>query len=275
MELKIQNSLELLNPDTFKFKCLVYSLPGGGKTEWATDAINPGVIACETGHGHGLLTAARKGIDYVVPTCMADLYSIIDGKIFADKDSIIVDSLSEISKTFIKDDALSVNRKKGDTDKRKRGVPELDDYGTMGILTQRFLRGILSLDKHIVVTATMRFEKPDAETGRGAFIVGPDLPGQMFLGSTAMFDTVLCLKAVTKMRDAKDAKSKYTERFFITEPDGTHIAKSRSEVEPTKPILDRNEIFDIKEGTGTWPDMYGRILDKYSEIYNAKKGDSK
>ena len=109
MSLEIKNTSKLIHPNNLKLKILLYGLSGVGKTEWATSAPNPGVAACETGHGNGLLTAAYKNVDYVSPSSLAEFEMFCSGAVFKDKSSIILDSLSRTAyKTFIKDYALSI-----------------------------------------------------------------------------------------------------------------------------------------------------------------------
>lgn len=256
MSLEVKNTKELLKPENIKLKILIMGLPGSGKTEWISEAPNVGVAACEVGHGKGLLTVAEKNIEYVEPTSMADFDAICSGQVFKEKETIVLDSLTEMTKTFVKEDALRVPRPRGQSARRARGVPELDDYGTMAEIVRRLLNKLIGLDKHIIATATLRFMQPDAETGRGAFLIGPDLPGQLFLGTTAMFDIVLCLKTRQKLRNPKDAKTRYTERYLLTEGDGTHVVKCRW-VRNGRSLLDAEELFE-KGGRGT----FKYILDK-------------
>ena len=267
----IKNTRELINPTNFKWKVLVYGLPGGGKTEWASGAMNPGIAACESGHGKGLLSVASKGLDYIEPENTGDLDQFCSGLLFKDKDTLVLDSLSEMCRTFIKDAALAIPRAKGQSPKRSKGVPELDDYGTMGIMTQKYMRRLLAQDKHIVVTAGLKIEKPDADTGRGSFLLGPDLSGQMFLGSAAMFDTVLSLKTRQKFKNPKDAKTKFVEHYFLTEQDGMNIAKCRCNIDPKTALLDSEEVFDIKTGQGSWQFLFDKIIAKYTEAYKEVK----
>ena len=268
MELK--NTLDLMDPDKLRLKVLVYSLPGTGKTEWASGAPNPGIVACETGQGSGMQTIAQKGIDFVEPKNLADFEAVCRGEFFADKDTIILDSLSEMSKTFIKDAALAIPRARGNSAKRMKGVPELDDYGVMGELTRRTLRRLLDLDKHIVVTATLRVDKPDLESGKGKLTIGPDLPGQMFMGSTAMFDLVLCMRARSVLRNPKDAKSRYTERFLMTQPNDTVIAKCRYNVDG-KALLDTEEICNLETGAGSFNGMLKKVQEGFSKALKTKE----
>jgi len=243
---------------------LVYGLPGTGKTLFASTAPNVGIAACETGHGQGLLTIADKGVEYVLPSSLAEFEQICSGKLFQDKSSIALDSLSDMTRTFIKDAALAIPRARGESDKRKRGVPELDDYGIMAEITRKLLRNLLAQDKHVIVTATEKYDKPDPENGQGESLIGPDLPGQMFLGSTAMFDVVLRLRTRPALRDPKDAKTRYTQRYFLTQPDGAgSVVKCRLN-KAGNPLLDKEEIFDPAAGVGTFVYLLEKILKGYT-----------
>lgn len=262
MPVEIKNTRDLVDPDTLKLKVLIIGPPGTGKTTWASSAPNPGFAACETGHGHGLQSIADKGLDYAVIRTKTEYDEVCAGRVFADKDTIVLDSLSEMSKTFIKDAALAIPRSQGNSPKRQKGIPELDDYGTMAELTRRSLRQLIELDKHVIATATMRIKQPDAVTGQGAFIIGPDLPGQMFEGSVAMFDMVLFLRTRQKRRDPKDNSSRYTERYLITQPDNVHLAKCRY-TKHGRALLAKEIIFNVETGEGSFQEILRTIVEGY------------
>lgn len=273
MPLVIRNSRELINPDKYKAKILIFGVSGVGKTEWASDAPNPGVAACETGEGNGLLTAARKGVDYIEPETYQDFEAFCNGQYFKDKDSLILDSLSTSNTKFIVPQAISLApRKSGDSGKRGIGLPELDDYKTMGELMRKNVNKLLDIDKHIICTALLKIKEPNMETGQGEYIVGPDLPGAMMLASPAMFDVVMCLKTESKLADPRDAKSRYTERYWVTASDGKGlIAKSRNITAGGTPILPARITWDIKTGEGSFPDILNRIKQAYREFNEKEK----
>lgn len=272
MALVIRNTKELINPDKFKMKVLIFGLPSTGKTKWLATAPNPGVAACETGEGNGMLSVVGAGIDYVEPTTKEDFETFCEGKIFQDKESLGIDSLSEMTRRFIKDFALTLPRAKGDSPKRRIGIPELDDYGAMGEVTRRLLRKILDQDKHVVVTATEKYKTPDPETGQGETIIGPDLPGELFTGSAAMFDFVFRLRSRPRLKDPKDAKTRYIEHYMITQPDGAgSLCKCRPNQELGKAVLPQEIVIDLATGKGCFPDVFQAVISAYREAQKALK----
>jgi hypothetical protein len=268
MALVLRNTRELIKPENFKAKLLVYALNGVGKTSFLGTAENSLIGACETGEGNGLLSIAGLGRPYTELNSYADFEVFCSGAFTkqVEKDGMRVDtegldSLSDMARTFIKDHALTFPRNQGNSPTRNAGIPELQDYGAIAELTRKNLRRLLEHDKHIIVTATMRFDKPDPENGQTEAIVGPDLAGALFLGSMAMFDVVLCLR-LKKVAGG-------TQRYFLTESEGAYRAKSRLTVGRAQvPVLNKEEIFDLKTGEGTFPRLLQRVQEKYEEAYN-------
>lgn len=264
--LQIRNTRELLDPKNFKLKVLVYGPSGVGKSEWAAGAPNCIVAACETGVGNGLLTVASKGVDYVLPATYSELEQFCSGVGLDSYDTIILDGMTYQTDTVIKDYALTVKRKEGDSEKRKMGVPELDDYGVMAELERRLLAKLLTLPKNIIVTCLMDYYQPaqDKPFVKAEKIGGPDLPGQMRLGSTAMFDLVMRLWTRPALRDPKNASSRYIQRYFLTENDGRYLAKSR--IKNGKEQLYPIEVpFDLETGEGSFSWFYEKARSAYSQ----------
>jgi hypothetical protein len=192
---------------------------------------------------------------------MPDLEVFTGGMIFKDKPALGLDSITEMTKTFIKDYCLTFPRAKGDSNKRKIGIPELDDYGSLGELARKQLRKLIQQPKHILVTALAKIKEPDSETGVGETAVGPDLPGALFYGAPAMFDLVLQLRTRSVFRIPGDPKSRFTERYFITQPTGAYLAKNRITLGlESPPLLDAEEIFDPVTGRGCFPYLLDKIL---------------
>lgn len=248
---------------------MVYSLPGSGKTSFlgTCPTKDIGVAACETGEGNGLLSIADRGVDYIVPENLSELQQFCEGKIFPDKRILAIDSLSAIAKTIIKDAALGIPRTGGESPKRKMGIPELDDYGVIGELTRKTLALLINANptKHILVTALEKYDKPGPNDAPGTeALIGPDLSGQMFLGSAALFDFVFRLKTRSVLKDPKDAKSRVSQRYFQTQQENGVIAKCRSNA-AGRPLLDKEEVFDLTTGEGGFKYLVDKIVNGYIE----------
>lgn len=259
MALVERNTRDLISPDNLKLKILMYSLHGCGKTTFLSTVPDIAIGASETGHGNGLLGVATKGLTYAEINSYQDFDEFCSGGFGRDKSALGLDSLSDVVKTHIKAKALSFPRKNGDTPKRLAGVPEIDDYGVMGELTRKLLRKLIDQDKHIVVTSGLRIDRPDLESGQTETLIGPDLAGQMFLGSTAMFDLVLCCRTRSVLDDPKDAKSRRTEYYYITNSPGNGIiAKNRLGIKAGVSFLPQEVIFNPTKGEGTFDWMLNK-----------------
>src|SRR5271166_1184319 len=269
MALVIKNTRDLIDPKNLKLKILLVSQPGFGKTTFLAKAPNPLIAACETGHGKGLMSIAGKGIDYIPLDNYNDFEAFCSGTVGKDKETFGLDSLSDMVRTFIKDKALSLPRQKGESQKRAMGVPELDDYGVMGELTRKLTRKLLDQDKHIVATSGLRIQTPDEDSpsfGQQGTLIGPDLAGAMFLGSTAMFDIVLIGRTRSALRDIRDPKSRYNQRYWLTEPSGGFLAKNRLSVaEKGGSFLPSELVYDLDTNSGTFEDIYNRAVTAYAQ----------
>lgn len=269
MPLKISNTRDLVSPEKLRLKMLIYGFPGAGKTKFLATANKTHKLlvgSCETGHGKGLLSAASEGFDFSELNNYNDFEEFCSGVIAKPYEVTGLDSLSWANKTFVKDKALSMPRAKGESQKRALGVPEIDDYGTMGELSRKNIQKLIDQSQHLVVTSTLRVDKPDADNG-GETLVGPDLPGQMFLGSTAMFDLVLCLRTRSILRDPRDAKSRYTERYFLTENTGGILAKNRLSVsDKGLSFLPTEVIFDLEKNLGTFDWILNQAKTAYTKF---------
>lgn len=273
MALVLRNTRDLIKPDEYRLKILLYGLHGIGKTTFLSTVPDIGIGASETGHGKGLIGIATKDLDYVELNSYDDFAEFCALSVFKDKSAIGLDSLSDVVKTYVKVKALSIPRSRGESEKRRMGVPELDDYGTMGELTRMNLRKLIDQPKHIVVTAGLRIDKPDPEGGQSEMLVGPDLAGQMFLGSTAMFDLVLCMRTRSRLKNPADAKSRFTEYYYITNSPGSGgiIAKNRLAVKDGKSFLPQEVVFDPEKGEGDFNWLLNRAKTAYTDYLKDKK----
>jgi hypothetical protein len=266
MALKIHNTSALTQNGNLRLKMLIYGPSGMGKTMFCSTAPKPIVLACETGHGGGLLSVAGTGIDYVVPETYTDMELFCSGNGFEKYDTMVIDGMSYATDTIIKNHALTVPRRGGESAKRAMGVPELDDYGTLAELERRLLARLLQNDKNIIVTCLMDFYQPaqggnDPKPEKSG---GPDLPGSMRLGSSAMFDIVLKLHTQPKLRDPKNPGSRYYQRYWLTDTDGKYLAKSRVRNGVTN-LFPTEVPFDLDSGEGTFKYFFDLASAKVSK----------
>jgi hypothetical protein len=269
LSLTIRRGKDLIDPAKFRMKILLFGLSGLGKTTFVGTADNPpgslGVAACETGQGNGILTIAHKDVEFCTPTTLAELESLANGAVFKDKATIALDSLSYMNKSFVREAALAMPRKGLDSPKRAQGIPELDDFGSMAEMTRRILAKLLAMDKHIICTATEKQLSPNENNNVTETLYLPDLPGALALTCTAMFDFVLRLRVRQRLADPKDAKSRFVERYWVTQPDGFgSVVKCRSNKNEV-PFLDKEEVFNPAEGKGTFPYFLQKILANYEK----------
>lgn len=278
MSVVIRNTRTLLSAENFRFVGLIYGLTGCGKTTWigSCDPNEVGVAASETGLGSGLLSIADRGIDHIVPESLEDLEAFCKGKVFPDKKILVLDSISAMARTLIKDAALKIPRKQGESDKRRQGIPELDDYGVIGEMTRKAINILITANptKHIIVTALEKYDRPNENDAPGTeALIGPDLTGQSFLAVPAMFDCVFRLKVRSKLKNPTDAKSRFQERVLFCQAESGMIAKTRSNVKGLT-LLDKEEIFDVNTGHGGFPYILEKILDGYRKASASQVGQA-
>lgn len=207
---------------------------------------------------------AHRGVNYVEPSNFVDFRSICLNTFdkFQPLESIGLDSLTAMTRTFIKDHVLANFPAKNSREalRRQAGVPVGFDYGDIAAVTQALLSQLINLPKNIVVTALEKATKNDDGVITS---IGPDLPGQLSDGAPAMFDSVLYLKVRKVLRDPKDPRSVFFERYFVTGNDGFHIGKDRNS-DKFKSFLSPEEVFDPERQLGTFPILFDKILAGHS-----------
>jgi AAA domain-containing protein len=264
MSIQIRNTQDLLQEE-LRLKILIYGPSGVGKSEFASGAPNPIIAACETGHGKGLLTVADKGLPFLEPETYSEVEQFCSGGVPGQDryDTYVFDGFSYLTDTVIKNHALGVQRSGGNSQKRSMGIPEMDDYGVMAELERRLLAKLLGQPKHIIVTCLMDYYQPP-EGGtqpKKERIGGPDLPGMMRLGSSAMFDFVFRLWTEPALRDPRDPKSRYHKRVFLTDGNGQYLAKSR--LRHGLVNLYPTEVeFNLESGSGTFNWFLEKALER-------------
>lgn len=253
MSLKIHNTGTLATNGNLKLKALIYGPSGMGKTTWCATAPKPIILACESGHGGGTLSISGYNIDYIVPETYSDMEVFCSGQGLEAYETLVIDGFSYATDTLIKNHALTVPRSRGESAKRAMGVLELDDYQVLAELERRLLARLLQNDKHIIISCLMDFYQPavGGPDPRPEKSGGPDLPGSMRLGSSAMTDIVMKLHTRSALRNPKDASSRYYQRYWLTDSDGKYLAKSRLRNGKSS-IFPAEVPFDLETGEGTF-----------------------
>jgi AAA domain len=222
-----------------------------------------GIAACDLGTGSGLLPISEKPFDYIEPESLSDLEKFAKGEIFKDKKILVLDNLSTMARTLIKDAALKIPISGSVT--RQYGVPDLKDYSVMAEMIRRILIVLISANptKHIIVTAHEKYDRPNENDAPGTeSLVGPELSGQLFTAAPSMFDFVLRLRTRSLLRNPADPKSRFAQRYFQTNQEPGIIAKCRATVNK-KALLDREEVFDLDSGAGSFPSLLNKITEGY------------
>lgn len=223
-----------------------------------------GIAACDLGTGSGLLPITEKPFDYIEPETLTDLEKFAKGEVFPNKKVLVLDNLSTMTRTLVKDAALAIPI--NGSAARRFGVPDLKDYGTIAEMVRRILIVLIQANptKHIIVTAHEKYDRPGENDPPGTeSLVGPELSGQLFTAAPSMFDFVLRLRTRSLLRNPADAKSRYSQRFFQTNQQSGVIAKCRATVNK-KALLDAEEVFDLDSGAGSFPTLVQKIIAGYS-----------
>lgn len=177
---------------------------------------------------------------------------------------MVIDNLSTLARTLIKDAALEIPL--NGQPSRKLGVPDLKDYGTIAELTRRLLLALINCnpDKHILVLAHERFDKVNDNDPPGTeSMIGPDLAGQLFLAAPSLFDFVFRLRLRSLLKNPADPKTRYLQRYLQCAPAPGVMAKCRAHVKG-KQVLDAEEIIDLETGQGTFPFLLEKIKAAYT-----------
>ena len=186
-------------------KILVYGHAGVGKTTLSTTMPNPVIISAEG----GLLSIKDASIPYIEVKSMDDLkeaYAWLISKEGEKYDSVIIDSLSEISEVIL------IHEKTLNKDGRAA-------YGEMAVQMLALIRSFRDLKgKNVLMTA--KVEKSQDESGR--MLYAPSMAGNK-VGQALpyFFDLVVALRV------EKDADG-IAQRALMCDSDGLWLAKDRS-----------------------------------------------
>jgi hypothetical protein len=208
--LPLKNTRDNLSPDK-RFCTFVYAEPKFGKTTMAAtlDKLTQKhlgkpslIVACETSDGSGTDSITDLGVDYIQPSNMQELLTIISQLATDTKyGGVVIDPFNEVARRFLIDYSVNNLPAKMSTPARmKFGVPVPDDYQNAGELLRQIVNNFVRLSsmpniecrKHVVGTAIVKY-KTDWKSG-DLIKVCPDLPGGMAETVNAIFQTIGTLR---------------------------------------------------------------------------------
>jgi hypothetical protein len=138
--------------------------------------------------------------------------------------TIIVDSLTEIQQLSMVNVLRNEFAKNSERDPE---LPQLRDYGKVNIQIRKFVRAMRDLDAHVIFTALEQQAKDDRT---GKMYIRPSLPGKLADEVPAFLDEVFYMKV--DWETDKQTKERTPVRYLLAQPDGTHVAKDRSDALP-------------------------------------------
>lgn len=206
---------------------------------------------------------ADKNFSYIEPQKLIDVENFVKGQIFPDKKYLVIDNLSTLARTLIKDAALEIPM--SGSAARAKGVPELRDYGIIAELTRRILLVLINSNptKHIVVLAHEKYDRVNDNDAPGTeSMIGPDLSGQLFLAAPSLFDFVFRLRLRSLLKNPADPKSRFIQRYLQCAPVPGVMAKCRA-FTGGKAALDAEEAIDLESGQGGFQYLISKIKNAY------------
>lgn len=204
MAIKIHSTADV---STNGIKCVLYGGSGTGKTVMSSTAPNPIIISAEK----GLLSLADKDIPYVEVSDVKSIGEAYKYVLECDYDTIILDSLSEITVTALaefKKDLINASSS-GKIDARQA-------YGKIAESIGAMIRNFRDMDgKNVILIAKeRRYEDEDS----GIVTFEPYMPGKVLpFDLPYLVDEVFCLQI-----------SRKGERYVQTLADRKRPCKDRS-----------------------------------------------
>ena len=204
MAIKIKSTKDVT---TNGIKCVLYGASGTGKTIMGATAPNPFFISAEK----GMLSLQSQDIPYVEVKSLQSIGEAYTYAIKSDYDTIIIDSLSEITETVLNEHkkVLISESSGGKIDARQA-------YGKVAESMGNLIRNFRDIDGKNVVFIAKERRIDDEETGTYTF--EPYLPGRVLPFSLPyLVDEVLCL-----------IMNRKGERMVQTKADRKRPCKDRS-----------------------------------------------
>lgn len=235
----IMDSVTSVQENIDYFKCLLYGVPGSGKTKLACEA--PNALLLDTEHGSRTLKnhPELSGVKVLKIKSVKDLSDVFwelkDGG-FPEYKTVIVDTLSELQKRAL-DEALKKNS--ATNPKLDPYVPAGTDYQRNTEQIRRLVMSYRDLDRNIIFTAHEVEEKDDSD---GIIKVRPALTPKVNQTVYGLMDLIGYL-TITFNAEGK------AERKLQVHPSRRVQAKTRLELPPiiTNPTM--KFLLDANKGT--------------------------
>jgi len=165
---------------------------------------------------------------------------------------VVLDSATEYVKRFLQPQALAQPLLTKTSPRRSQGVPERQDYQTMGEQARIHFNQLINLTthpnlnvrKHLLVTATPLPKEDDEGT---VIAITPEIPGAMSQAATALFQTVatLMIKHDVVRDPTNPSKTiRVARRVLVTDADGVRILGDRTKIFPQAGPPDLLEIWE-------------------------------
>ena len=194
-----------MSMDNIKLKASVYGVAGSGKTTFGATFPNPIFLDMNK----GLLSVRDKDVAYVelYTSTFVEIKDALDSAINSEYDSIIIDSMGEISEACMRH-ILQLNR---------RTKPEYSDWDSFFHGMKDFILKIRNCDKHVLCICHEGCEKDE---GTGRLWYRPAFQGQLRTKYDAYFDELY-------HAEVEQVPGKATVYKLLARPSGIFTAKSR------------------------------------------------
>ena len=226
MAIKIKSTKDV---HTNGIKIVIYGASGSGKTRLGATAPGPIYISAEK----GLLSLADQDIPYIEVTSLEQFKSAYKYVVKSEYDSIIIDSLSEITTTVLDEwrSRLISESNSGKIDVRQA-------YGKVAESIGGVIRAFRDIEgKNVVFLAK---ERRHVDEGTTDVTFEAYMPGQVLpFDLPYLVDEFLCLQVTRK-----------GERFLQTGSDFKRICKDRSGKLDDKEPANLTDIFNKIKGEG-------------------------
>lgn len=214
---------KILSPSTdwVQRTVVLYGPSGSGKTYLAAQFPDPLLVSCDP----GTLGGASSVIDFAPKQVKISSYSelltllpIMEANAGKEFKTVIVDSITYLSKLVMKNILTTVGREK----------PTFDEWGLNYARTAMFINRFAEMKCHVVFTA---IDSKSKDEMLGKIMGSPDLPGKLSSELPQAVDIVARLFTTTGYDNSGKLKTNYKFRVV---PDDIYFAKDRTRKLPNE-----------------------------------------